>query len=238
MSVADTAEHISHVFFSFGLVYATLFCFSQTIIGISRWLLGKRSASDQSFRPRVDSAEAFGDRAEREVEDQLRNLGIPTLRNVFLRGAKDRLTEIDLLALVGSTILAIEVKAWPGQIIGALDDKEWIQVKGRGTRKVMGNPLEQNRHHLRVLRAALPGAACDGLVVFTAGTFADGLPSGVLDVSSFLAHIDQKRQPEPDDATQLGWGKLSNWSMRQDKAELQQALIAQIQSRQAEGLLC
>lgn len=227
MSVQDA----SHAFFTYGLIYSILFCVSRTIIDVVRWLSRKGKSADQLAGAGEDSAEAFGERAEHRAEQELRGLDIPTLRNVFLHGPMGRLTEIDLLALVGNKILVIEVKSWPGQIAGDQDAKEWIQIKETGDRKVMMNPLAQNRHHLRVLQAALPEAACKGLVVFIAGAFADTAPSGVVDLPALLAWVYQHRSEEPDDSTLLGWGKLSNWAAQQNKSELRETLMAQIRDR-------
>lgn len=224
-------QEIAHQFFSFGLIYSVLFCIIRTIIDIYRWFSPKGKSSNLHTDAAADSAEAFGERAERRVEQELRDLDVPTLRNVFLQDPKGRLTEIDLLALVGSRILVVEVKAWPGQIVADPSAKEWLQIKERGDRKTMANPLEQNRRHQRVLQTLLPTSASEGLVVFAAGTFEDGVPPGVVDVPALLTIVTQTRQAEPDDATLLAWGKLASWSTRQNKSELNQALIAQITGR-------
>lgn len=228
-------EDFWHQFFTVGLVYSIGLSTYLTIRAAFQWV--SRPGGDPPPLVSADSAEACGERGERRVEDALRQAGIPTLRNVFLHQPGGRLTEIDLLALVGSTILVIEVKAWSGQVVGDVGDETWFQRKDRGGDKLMKNPLRQNHHHLRALRRALPSARSASIVVFTDAAFPAGTPAGVVDIPGLLRRIADLRRGDPDAATIQGWGKLSAWSMQQDKSALQANLVRQIGDRLASPLM-
>lgn len=228
-------QDLSHEFFTFGLMYSTFLSIFITIRGLYRWTGRRNGLYYASRRDTVSlvSAERHGEQGERLVDDALCEAGIPTLRNLFLHDPGGQMTELDLVALVGKTLLVIEVKAWAGEVVGDANDMEWTQKKNNGALKLLKNPLHQNQHHLRALRTVLPKARSAGIVVFTESRFPDGLPDGVVDLSGLLQLIEQERKADPDAATVLGWGKLSVWSMRQNKRQLQEALITQIHGKMA-----
>lgn len=222
-----------HTFFTYGLMYSSFFSIFMTIKELSRWFFAEKKPDVRATAFSVDPAASHGEEGERQVDCALREAGIPALRNVFIHSPAGRLTEIDLLALVGSTILVIEVKAWAGQVFGKSADEDWVQRKHCGIIKEMKNPLHQNRHHLRALRQAHPKARNHGIVVFTEAGFPDGWPNGAVDIPDLLDLIEKQRKAVPDTATMLAWGKLSACSGQQDKIHLHDTLVAQVHGRKA-----
>ncbi|MTJ93932.1 MAG: NERD domain-containing protein [Desulfovibrio sp.] len=179
------------------------------------------------FGAATDPLQKHGNDGEEKVDAALREQGIPTLRNVFLQSWKEHVTELDLVALIGTSITVIEVKAWTGDVRGRTDDAEWSQVKGHQV-KMMGNPLLQNRYHALHARRHLPRAHIAELVVFTEGMFPEGQPEGVVDIPGLLEYVGHQRTGEPDSPTMLAWGKLASISGRQDKQLLREKLLSQV----------
>ena len=181
--------------------------------------------------PRISTEDAeaarreSGHQAELEVDEVLRGLGIPVLHEIYVPH-RGHYTEVDHLALVGSHIWVVETKGWTGDVYGEAADTEWRQVKRHDT-KTLSNPLDQNEHHLSILRGTYSRASFRSVVVFTRARFPEGKPEGVFTLDELPGLVARDRDSPPEEDTKRAWGDLSSQSGRQSK----QALRAQHSQR-------
>ena len=111
----------------------------------------------------------------------LSNAGIPHLDDVYLPWGKDGFTQIDHVALVGSTFVAVETKNWKGIMMRDVEGGEIYRIV-KGVRIPLGDPTLQNKVHILALREFLRGATVTGIVVLPSikehEKFLDHLPNG------------------------------------------------------------
>ncbi len=113
----------------------------------------------------------FGDRAEKEVSDYIKEQfpGAVLLNNVFLKTERS-VTQIDHILLCKWGIFVIETKSHNGKI--NIGKKEWVQIYGEKVIR-FHSPLLQNEVHrqalLRVLKKSrlFRKTPVKGIVVFT-----------------------------------------------------------------------
>ncbi len=108
-------------------------------------------------------------------------LGKASLRNVFIPDGLGDDIYVEQLLLQDNGLLLITVKSYRGNIFAAEQIEFWTQVVGHHSYKFT-NPIHQQQTDLQALKALVPKAALDGLVVFARGCrFPKGKPDKVVD---------------------------------------------------------
>lgn len=120
-----------------------------------------------------------GEDGEKQVLRYLEKRDLPALHSLIVQG-RHSFTEVDVVALVGDTILVIEVKNWGGTFYGEAHERYWRRMVGRKATRVF-NPLAQNQGHLRAMRHAFPEGRYEGITILLGqARFPRGRPSEAL----------------------------------------------------------
>lgn len=100
--------------------------------------------------------EEIGAEGEQHVYEMLvRVFGADSVfKNVYVRRASGRLTEIDILAVHSTGVYVGESKNYGGVVMGDGRAKDWLQVKGNDYRRQFYSPVAQNARHVEALREA------------------------------------------------------------------------------------
>lgn len=135
------------------------------------------------MKPQNINKGALGERLVSEALAQL-PAEYQTFNNLILpvRNGATRTTQIDHVVTSDVGIMVIETKKFEGTIAGGAQDRHWIQILG-SQRFPFPNPLQQNLHHVEVLRKHL-GLSLKfyhPVVVFVGlAKLARGLPQNVI----------------------------------------------------------
>lgn len=95
-----------------------------------------------------------GSTGERGAYLKLLKFGLPgkqIFQNIYIRGARHDLTEIDLIAVSSKGIFVFEVKNYRGNVYGDASKQKWIQYIGKQKHYFL-NPLLQNNGHIKAVR--------------------------------------------------------------------------------------
>ncbi|EIJ44153.1 nuclease-related protein/topoisomerase C4 zinc finger-containing protein [Beggiatoa alba B18LD] len=117
------------------------------------------------------------------------------LKNVTLAIDKQHTTQIDHLVISPFGIFVIETKNMQGVIIGARDDKQWMQ-KIHQQYYPFQNPLHQNYKHLKALEILLNVRLnqLHSIVVFSGKSkFAAPMPRHVIQKKQLISLIQQEQ---------------------------------------------
>ncbi|ABL99817.1 nuclease-related domain-containing protein [Shewanella amazonensis] len=110
--------------------------------------------------------------------------------NVLVPLADGGTTEVDLLLITQSHVLAIESKHYRGWIFGSSRARSWRQVL-HGKHYAFQNPIHQNFGHCEALKKVLQVDKVHSLVVFGPdASFKTSLPQGVILLSGMLAYLN------------------------------------------------
>ncbi|QYJ76939.1 nuclease-related domain-containing protein [Shewanella sp. FJAT-52076] len=99
-------------------------------------------------------------------------------------------TEVDLVLITQTHVLALESKHYRGWIFGSSRARSWRQVL-HGKHYSFPNPIHQNFGHCEALKKVMQLDKVHSLVVFGAdASFKTSLPHGVILLSGMLAYLD------------------------------------------------
>ncbi len=111
-------------------------------------------------------------------------LGFDTITDAMLPDGEGGLLRLDHVIRLRDRLLVISCQSANGWLFGRAGDEVWTQ-RFPGVCLSLPNPLPDNDDRVRAVRAQLPGAAVEGLVVLLGdGGFPKGLPRGVMDLST------------------------------------------------------
>lgn len=160
-----------------------------------------------------------GDIGEKKVARILARFGCPRINDAVFETA-DGSTQIDHLALTHEGILVIETKTWRGELAldGQAESAEtWSLVPHKGARayQEVANPVRQNAHHMRAVRALVgQDAPLCNIVCFADPRmrFAFEKPAAAVtleELEAFLTSIEASK-PVGDSGLKLAWAKLES----------------------------
>ena len=89
------------------------------------------------------------------VSTTLANIGVRAASGVEAR-TKAGLLRIDHLALVGSTVVVVEVVHLAGTVSGGPDRDTWVHRRAGGSERTFGNPVVSAEAKARAVRALVP----------------------------------------------------------------------------------
>lgn len=72
--------------------------------------------------------------------------------DVYLEVGKNKTTQIDFVIVHEVGLIVVETKNWFGKIIGAKNDKNWIQSANKVRNIKHYNPIVQNENHIKNLK--------------------------------------------------------------------------------------
>lgn len=174
---------------------------------------------------------------EKAVRSILSAHGHENLHDLYLPIGKG-VTQVDHVALVGSTLVVIETKNYEGAIFPQHGTIAWTQALAGGkVKNRFQSPLQQNQGHARAVRALVgPGVPIEGLVVFAGGaTFPKGRPEGVLTIAELPRELKRLAAlPGAKGDHAVAWDKLKAAHEAADRAAAKKAheeTVAKAQAR-------
>ncbi len=146
-------------------------------------------------------------RQTRRLRRAIRALGTKVMADVLVPDSVEGRIHADFLVLSGQRILVVDVKDYRGMLFGGQNTDIWTQVVDGRSYK-FENPLYRNRAREAAVRALVPEANVQGVVVFTdAGRFPRQRPAGVFMLAGLaeeLAASDVPVSPK----LQASWDRL------------------------------
>lgn len=157
----------------------------------------------------------YGRDGERQVGAALERLFPAVVHDVILPTARGGLTQIDHIALTPKGLLVVETKHYRGLILGAPEEPQWIQQRGRARRRFQ-NPCRQNYAHLKAVEALGLGVPILERVVFTdSAQFPHGRPAGVSQLATLAADLAPWRCGRVSPRLRQAWETVQQ-AVRQD----------------------
>lgn len=144
-------------------------------------------------------------RQKRRLRRAVRALGPNVMADVLVPDSVEGQVHIDFLVLNANGILVIDVKDYRGMLFGGQNTDIWTQVVDGRSYK-FENPLYRNRAREAAVRALVPGAHVQGVVVFTdAGRFPRQRPAGVYMLAGLVEELAAAPVPPK---LQASWAHL------------------------------
>jgi hypothetical protein len=123
-------------------------------------------------------------RHERHVDEVIRSLALPFIKDIVLPDGVDGLVFMDYVLLTPKGVVALDIHHQEGVLFGGDAVDQWSQVVRNRTYK-FPNPLYDHETRIQALKWNAKELNCDdlevsGWVVFSnAGNFPKGIPKGV-----------------------------------------------------------
>ncbi len=152
-------------------------------------------------------------RQARTLRRAIRALGTKVMADVLVPDSVEGRIHADFLVLSGRRILVVDVKDYRGMLFGGQNTDVWTQVVDGRSYK-FDNPLYRNRAREAAVRALVPEADVQGVVVFTdAGRFPRQLPAGVFMLAELAKELAASDVAVPPNL-QASWDRLEQRVMR------------------------
>lgn len=74
-----------------------------------------------------------------------------TVRNVYIPLSDGKTSEIDIVVVHNTGLIAVECKNYSGWIFGSADNRYWTQTFANGKKYQFYNPVLQNKYHIKAL---------------------------------------------------------------------------------------
>jgi len=105
--------------------------------------------------------------AYRELKDEYLKKQI--FRNLYIKRADGKYTEIDLATVGRGALIVYESKNYSGWIFGNDSDDNWMQTLSNGKKQKFYSPIRQNSTHIEALREYLAGYPLEyhSIIVFS-----------------------------------------------------------------------
>lgn len=170
------------------------------------------------------AAKSAGRAGEVRLVRYLLHNGCPVLHGLILPFSERSVTEIDVVALVGGTLLAFEVKAHAG-VIHAPAVGDWTRRRRGAPDLRFHDPRAQHATHLRALAQNAPRTPVEGAILFTsAPRFEPIQPEGVYawpQLDALLASV--RARSAPCDRSRRVFLELARFHLDADRTLLEDA---------------
>jgi hypothetical protein len=157
-------------------------------------------------------------RHERHVDEVIRSLGLPFIKDVVLPDGVDGLVFMDYVLLTPKGMVALDIHHQEGVLFGGDAVDQWSQVVRNRTYK-FPNPLYDHETRIQALKWNAEELGCDdveatGWVVFSnAGNFPKGIPKGVRMIDDIAKDLES-----PESGKAIPEKLQSLWRSLHDKA--------------------